>query len=420
MLNMYRLAEAVGAMQSTIDTDYMISEDSNMLSVIDVNDPGVLIQESNAFMADAKLEVVSAFNEASDVLLDEAINSVTNSESLVEASLSGMATKIKEFFAKIIQFFKSLLSRIIQFFKDLINKIKGLFSRKVKTAAGEKTVQQIAKEAASGNDPMLPAEKKETALAVIDSVKDVKIASGEVNLPTKAETKGRSLNIPTPPDMHTWGGTGDGDDKLLNLPSVVEKTATTADKYGDSKSDFKSYSTEDFVHAISAAIMGRSSSVGSIKELFSAFDQYYIGNEIKGGKLKEIFDNATVGDVVDFKSNFNVFFKEFGIEVNQFTIRVDDAKKRFTTAINNTIKHLDTARREMDAEVVKMESTAGKPNSEVVNDIANRYKFYQDYSSVVSNLNTHGIKIFGMYMNELNSAYSWLITVRNTVIKNIA
>ena len=419
MLNMYRLVEAVGVMQNTADIDYIISEDANVLSVIDVNDPGVLIQESNTFIADAKLEVVSTFNEASDVLIDEAINGVTNSESLVEASLSGMATKIKEFFAKIIQFFKSLLSRIVQFFKDLINKIKGLFSRKVKTSAGEKTVQQIAKEAAAGNDPMLPAEKKETALAVIDTVKDIKIASGEVNLPAKAKTQGRTLNIPTPPDMHTWGGTGDGTDKVLNLPAVVEKTASTADKYGDSKSDFNSYSTEDFIHAISAVIMGRSSSVGSIKELFSAFDQYYIGNEIKGGMLKEIFDNATVGDVVDFKSTFNTVFKEFGIEVTQLTNKVDDAKKRFTTAINNTIKHLDTARREMDAEVVKMEKATGKPTSEVVNDIANRYKFYPDYSSVVSNLNTHGIKIFGMYMNELNASYTWLITVRNTVIKNI-
>lgn len=189
MLNMYRLVEAVDAIRANSGIEqYAIDEASNMLSVIDVDNPGALIQESNMIMADAKLEVMSHINEASDCLIDEASSGVADMQSLVEASENGIINKIKAFFTKIINFFKSLINRIIQFFKDLIAKIKAFFSRKVTTSSGEKSVQQIAKETASSNkDPLLPADKAEKVKTAIKPIEDKKI-SEEITLPAIAST----------------------------------------------------------------------------------------------------------------------------------------------------------------------------------------------------------------------------------------
>lgn len=496
MLNTYRLVEAVDAMRANIGAEqYVIDEASNVLSVIDVDNPGTLIQESNMIMTDAKLEVTSHINEATDCLIDEASSGVADMRSLVEASENGIINKIKAFFTKIINFFKSLISRIIQFFKDLIAKIKAFFSRKVSTSSGEKTVQQIAKETASGNkDPLLPADKAEKVKTAIKPIENKKISeeitlpavtstnsiagtgshasssssvsskalatSGNETLPAqeepranseyealpppkgsssssssaksskssakkeapKAESKGgKYIQIPAPPTVHDWGGSQDSATRILNLPSVAAKAfadiGNWLDKMSDNEDGMEHYSTEELIKVASASMMGRSKTVDNIAELFTAFDEYYMGNVVEGARNGMLYGNVTVKEIVDYSSKFNKEFMATGVAVNQMTSKVDDAKDRFVKIINTMIKTLEDARRGFDKDVDELSSDERKEGFTIIN---NTYKMYQDYSNVTSNLNTHGIKILGTFMNEMNAKYSWMIMVRTKFIKPYA
>lgn len=475
MLNMYRLAEAVDAMRSNSWNGYPIDENSNMLSVIDIDNPGALIQESNMIMADAKLEVISYINEASDCLIDEASSGIADMQSLVEASENGIINKIKAFFTKIINFFKSLINRIIQFFKDLIAKIKKFFSRKVSTSSGEKTVQQIAKETSSGNtDPLLPSDKAEKVKAATKPIENKKI-SEEITLPAvvssdsasksiaspsspssssratsdyetllppsassssakssakeepkkeapKAEPKQeKTIQIPAPPTVHDWGGSPDAATRILNLPSVAAKAFADigkwADKVGDSKENIENYSTEELIKVASASMLGRSKTVDNIAELFTAFDEYYMGKLIEGASNGVLYGNVTVKEIIDYGSTFNKVFKTTGAAVNQMTMHVEDAKKQFVNIVTDIIKTLEDARRAFDKDVNEMNSDERKQGFIIIN---NTYKMYQDFTNVASNLNTHGIKIFGTFMSEMNAQYSWMIMVRNKFIRPYA
>lgn len=475
MLNMYRLAEAVDAMQSNSWNGYPIDENSNMLSVIDIDNPGALIQESNMIMADAKLEVISYINEASDCLIDEASSGIADMQSLVEASENGIINKIKAFFTKIINFFKSLINRIIQFFKDLIAKIKKFFSRKVSTSSGEKTVQQIAKETSSGNkDPLLPSDKAEKVKAATKPIENKKIseeitllavvssdsASKSIASPSspssssratsdyealpppsassssakssakeepkkeapKAEPKQeKTIQIPAPPTVHDWGGSPDAATRILNLPSVAAKAFADlgkwADKVGDSKENIENYSTEELIKVASASMLGRSKTVDNIAELFTAFDEYYMGKLIEGANNGVLYGNVTVKEIIDYSSTFNKAFKTTGAVVNQMTMHVEDAKKQFVNIVTDIIKTLEDARRAFDKDVNEMNSDERKQGFTIIN---NTYKMYQDFTNVASNLNTHGIKIFGTFMSEMNAQYSWMIMVRNKFIRPYA
>lgn len=480
MLNIYRFAEAVSAMQANSWNGYSIDESSNMLSVIDVDNPGVLIQESNMIMADAKLEVINHINEASDCLIDEASSGIADMQSLVEASENGIINKIKAFFTKIINFFKSLISRIIQFFKDLIAKIKAFFSRKVSTSSGEKSVQQIAKETASGNkDPLLPSDKAEKVKAATKPIENKKI-SEEITLPAvvssdstsksiaspsssssssassksratsdyealpppnapsssakssakeepkkeapKAEPKQeKTIQIPAPPTVHDWGGSPDAATRILNLPSVAAKAFADigkwADKVGDNKENIENYSTEELIKVASASMLGRSKTVDNIAELFTAFDEYYMGKLIEGANNGVLYGNVTVKEIIDYSSTFNKVFKTTGAAVNQMTMHVEDAKKQFVNIVTDIIKTLEDARRAFDKDVNEMNSDERKQGFTIIN---NTYKMYQDFTNVASNLNTHGIKIFGTFMSEMNAQYSWMIMVRNKFIRPYA
>lgn len=477
MLNMYRLVEAVGAMCANNGNEqYVIDEASNMLSVIDVDNPGVLIQESNMIMADARLEVISHINEASDCLIDEASSGVADMQSLVEASENGIINKIKAFFTKIINFFKSLINRIIQFFKDLIAKIKSFFSRKVSTSSGEKSVQQIAKESSSGNkDPLLPADKAEKVKAATKPIENKKI-SEEITLPAavstgstsvsksgsnassssassqsratsnyealpppkassssstkeepkkeapKAEPKQeKTVQIPAPPTVHDWGGSPDAATRILNLPSVAAKAFADIGKWMDKSSDdeeyLENYSSEDLIKVASASMLGRSKTVDNIAELFTAFDEYYMGKLIEGASNGVLYGNVTVKDIIDYSSTFNKVFTTTDAAVNQMTMHVEDTKKQFVSIVNDVIKTLEDARREFDKDVNEMNSDERKQGFTVIN---NKYKLYQDFSSVATNLNTHGIKILGTFMSEMNAQYSWMIMVRNKFIRPYA
>lgn len=479
MLNIYRFAEAVSAMQANSWNGYSIDESSNMLSVIDVDNPGVLIQESNMIMADAKLEVINHINEASDCLIDEASSGIADMQSLVEASENGIINKIKAFFTKIINFFKSLISRIIQFFKDLIAKIKAFFSRKVSTSSGEKSVQQIAKETASGNkDPLLPSDKAEKVKAATKPIENKKI-SEEITLPAvvttsstsvsksgsstssssassqsratsdyealpppnassssakssakeepkkeapKAEPKQeKTIQIPAPPTVHDWGGSPDAATRILNLPSVAAKAFADigkwADKVGDNKENIENYSTEELIKVASASMLGRSKTVDNIAELFTAFDEYYMGKLIEGANNGVLYGNVTVKEIIDYSSTFNKAFKTTGAAVNQMTMHVEDAKKQFVNIVTDIINTLENARREFDKDVNEMNSDERKQGFNVIN---NTYRMYQDFTNVASNLNTHGIKIFGTFMSEMNAQYSWMIMVRNKFIRPYA
>lgn len=481
MLNMYRLVEAVDAIRANSGIEqYAIDEASNMLSVIDVDNPGALIQESNMIMTDAKLEVMSHINEASDCLIDEASSGVADMRSLVEASENGIINKIKAFFTKIINFFKSLINRIIQFFKDLIAKIKAFFSRKVSTSSGEKSVQQIAKETASGNkDPLLPSDKAEKVKAATKPIENKKI-SEEITLPAvvssdstsksiaspsssssssassksratsdyealpppnassssakssakeepkkeapKAEPKQeKTIQIPAPPTVHDWGGSPDAATRILNLPSVAAKAFTDigkwADKVGDSKENIENYSTEELIKVASASMLGRSKTVDNIAELFTAFDEYYMGKLIEGANNGVLYGNVTVKEIIDYSSTFNKAFKTTGAAVNQMTMHVEDAKKQFVNIVTDIIKTLEDARRAFDKDVNEMNSDERKQGFNVIN---NTYRMYQDFTNVASNLNTHGIKIFGTFMSEMNAQYSWMIMVRNKFIRPYA
>lgn len=481
MLNMYRLVEAVDAIRANSGIEqYAIDEASNMLSVIDVDNPGALIQESNMIMTDAKLEVMSHINEASDCLIDEASSGVADMRSLVEASENGIINKIKAFFTKIINFFKSLINRIIQFFKDLIAKIKAFFSRKVSTSSGEKSVQQIAKETASGNkDPLLPSDKAEKVKAATKPIENKKI-SEEITLPAvvssdstsksiaspsssssssassksratsdyealpppnassssakssakeepkkeapKAEPKQeKTIQIPAPPTVHDWGGSPDAATRILNLPSVAAKAFADigkwADKVGDSKENIENYSTEELIKVASASMLGRSKTVDNIAELFTAFDEYYMGKLIEGANNGVLYGNVTVKEIIDYSSTFNKAFKTTGAAVNQMTMHVEDAKKQFVNIVTDIINTLENARREFDKDVNEMNSDERKQGFNVIN---NTYRMYQDFTNVASNLNTHGIKIFGTFMSEMNAQYSWMIMVRNKFIRPYA
>lgn len=480
MLNLYRLAEAVDAIRANSGIEqYAIDEASNMLSVIDVDNPGALIQESNMIMADAKLEVMSHINEASDCLIDEASSGIADMQSLVEASENGIINKIKAFFTKIINFFKSLINRIIQFFKDLIAKIKAFFSRKVSTSSGEKSVQQIAKETASGNkDPLLPSDKAEKVKAATKPIENKKI-SEEITLPAvvssdstsksiaspssssssassksratsdyealplpnassssakssakeepkkeapKAEPKQeKTIQIPAPPTVHDWGGSPDAATRILNLPSVAAKAFADigkwADKVGDSKENIENYSTEELIKVASASMLGRSKTVDNIAELFTAFDEYYMGKLIEGASNGVLYGNVTVKEIIDYSSTFNKAFKTTGAVVNQMTMHVEDAKKQFVNIVTDIIKTLEDARRAFDKDVNEMNSDERKQGFTIIN---NTYKMYQDFTNVASNLNTHGIKIFGTFMSEMNAQYSWMIMVRNKFIRPYA
>lgn len=480
MLNMYRLVEAVDAMRANIGNEqYAIDEGSNMLSVIDIDNPGALIQESNMIVADAKLEVITHINEASDSLIDEASNGVADMQSLVEASENGIINKIKAFFAKIINFFKSLINRIIQFFKDLIAKIKAFFSRKVSTSSGEKSVQQIAKETSSGNkDPLLPSDKAEKVKAATKPIENKKI-SEEITLPAvvstgstavssassassssassksraasdyealpppkdsssssakssakeepkkeapKAEPKQeKTIQIPAPPTVHDWGGTPDAATRILNLPSVAAKAFADIGKWmekvGVNEEDIENYSTEEFIKVASASMLGRSKTVDNIAELFTAFDDYYMGNLIEGASNGVLYGNVTVKEIIDYSSTFNKAFKTTGAAVNQMTMHVEDTKKQFVNIVNDIISTLEDARRSFDKDVNEMSSDERKQGFTVINST---YKLYQDFTNVASNLNTHGIKILGTFMSEMNAQYSWMIMVRNKFIRPYA
>lgn len=474
MFNIYRFAEAVDTIQANGWNGYSIDESSNMLSVIDIDNPGTLIQESNMIMADAKLEVMSHINEASDCLIDEASSGVADMQSLVEASENGIINKIKAFFIKIINFFKSLINRIIQFFKDLIAKIKKFFSRKVSTSSGEKSVQQIAKETSSGNkDPLLPSDKAEKVKAATKPIENKKI-SEEITLPAvvangstagsksgsntssssassqsratsdyealpppktssstkeepkkeapKAEPKQeKTVQIPAPPTVHDWGGSPDAATRILNLPSVAAKVFADIgkwmDKIGDSEEDIENYSTGELIKVASASMLGRSKTVDNIAELFTAFDNYYMGSILEGTRNDVLYGNVTVKDIIDYSSTFNKAFKTTGVAVNQMTMHVEDTKKQFVNIINDIINTLEDARRSFDKDVDKMSGDERKQGYTIIN---NTYKVYQDFTNVASNLNTHGIKILGTFMSEMNAQYSWMIMVRNKFIRPYA
>ena len=460
MVDIYRLADAVDMMRRNNVNEYNIDEDSNMLSIATIDDPGVLIQESSMVMSEANLEFVVYINETTEAVIDETMTNTAQGQVMLEASVRDIVAKIKEALSKLINFFKSLITRIGQFFKNLINSIRSWFTKPRKVGGTSKTPETVAKEVKSGKNPFIPPEKKVEAEKKAEPIKNEKI-SKPVELPsTEAEVKGekkpepkiepkantefvsKKVEISAPPETIDWdkgllyfsdvwlqnirmrmrenGYLIDLDlvDRLHQRNDYAPDDNDPSDKQRLDKLSNKartdmSKNTPDHkfdkagVYASIAKAIGSSdidvSNVNSKSSLIKEFRKAFASK--KYDAPSKWYNSATVDDVLNPDKNVSGIFIDKFIEYSK---RLPDTQKKITESLNGNIKIL--------SEQFKLIDKIPKNADPVyTNYMTARYSTTQLAMDALSSIATNSIKMITECLKEKKSLFDWFMMLQQKI-----
>lgn len=468
MLNMYRLIEAVDAMRANSGNEhYAIDEASNMLSIVTIDDPGVLIQESSMIMSETNLEVVTYINETTDAVLDETIAGSTQGRVMLEASVRDIADKIKEALGKLINFFKSLIVRIGQFFKNLISNISAWFKKPRKVGGTAKTPEAAAKEVGSGKNPFIPPEKKAEAEKKAGPIKNEKISKpialpapkGEVKeekkpepTPVKAEEPkangelaSKKVEMAAPPETINWdeGLLYFSDMWLQNIRMImrqngwlidtelVDKLTTNKeisnDDFYSSESEEKARATRMYnrardrmeektpdhkfdkaeVYAGIAKAIGDSrinpGNVNSKKTLIEEFRR--VNTSEKYDAPGKWYNSATVDNVLNPDKNASEIFIDTFVKYSK---RLPETQKKITDALNKNIALLTDQFKMID----KIPKNA---DPVYAGYMTARYSTTQIAMDALSSIATNSIKMINECLKEKKSLFDWFMMLQQKV-----
>lgn len=459
MLNMYRLAEAIGAIHANIGNEqYTIDESSNMLSIATIDDPGVLIQESSMFMSETNLEVVAYINETTEAVIDETVSGTVQGQVMLEASIRDIAAKIKEALGKLINFFKSLIVRIGQFFKNLISSISSWFKKPRKVGGTSKTPETAAKEVSSGKNPFIPPEKKAEAEKKAESIKNEKIsepievptanAEPKPAAPAKAEEPkannelaSKKVEVAAPPETINWNENllyyadtwlqnirinmrQNGwllDMELVRKMNAAKEGIDDADPEAKEKADRILNRTRDRmeektpehkfdkaeVYAGVAKAIGSSNinsgNVNSKKSLIEEFKRAF-GSE-KYDAPSKWYNSATVDNVLNPDKNVSEIFIDTFVKYSK---RLPETQKKITEALNKNIELL--------SEQFKLIDKVPKNADPVyASYMTARYSTTQLAMDALSSIATNSIKMISECLKDKKSLFDWFMMLQQKV-----